>query len=172
MRERDHRAPCQADQHGRDRRSIPGHYVQMPWPTSNRALEGSGALGHLSSGTPGHGSTSVHEGGFYPVAPPLPTPGHISALRSVDDTLDRWAALLPLRRQNASDMASLICQAFSYSGNWRRSKRCPTKPLSLQATSMAVIWESEWLEFSGWPRRLHLWLLASVQPCGFHGGSQ
>lgn len=48
------------------------------------------ALGHLSSGTPGHGSTGVHEGGFYPATPDPPTLGHISALGIVDDTLDRY----------------------------------------------------------------------------------
>lgn len=47
------------------------------------------ALGHLARGTPGHGSTGVHEGGFYPEPPQKPTAGHIASLGIVDDTLTR-----------------------------------------------------------------------------------
>lgn len=50
------------------------------------------ALGHLSTGTPGHGSTGVHEGGFYPAPVAHPTFGHIPALGIVDDTLERHRA--------------------------------------------------------------------------------
>ncbi len=47
------------------------------------------ALGHLAEGTPGYGSTGVHEGGFHPTAPQKSTPGHIPSLGIVDDTLSR-----------------------------------------------------------------------------------
>ncbi len=48
------------------------------------------ALGHLADGTPGDGSTGVHEGGFHPAAPQNPTPGHIPSLGIVDDTLSKY----------------------------------------------------------------------------------
>jgi hypothetical protein len=47
------------------------------------------ALGHLAEGTPGYGSTGVHEGGFRPAPPQKPTPGHIPSLGIVDDTLSQ-----------------------------------------------------------------------------------
>lgn len=46
------------------------------------------ALGHLAEGTPGRGSTGVHELGFRPEPFPSHTPGHIPALGFVDDTLE------------------------------------------------------------------------------------
>jgi hypothetical protein len=49
------------------------------------------ALGHLAEGTPGPGSTGVHEGGFRPGPRPIPTFGHIPSLGIVDDTLERYA---------------------------------------------------------------------------------
>jgi len=50
------------------------------------------ALGHLAEGTPGAGSTGVHEGGFHPAAPQKPTFGHIPSLGIVDDTLSKYRA--------------------------------------------------------------------------------
>lgn len=48
------------------------------------------ALGHLANGTPGAGSTGVHEGGFYPINDQAITPGHIRSLGIVEDTLDKY----------------------------------------------------------------------------------
>lgn len=48
------------------------------------------ALGHLKDGTPGTGSSGVHEGGFYPAPPQQPTFGHIPSLGIADDTLARY----------------------------------------------------------------------------------
>jgi len=48
------------------------------------------ALGHLAEGTPGPGSTGVHEGGFHPITYGSPTPGHIPSLGIADDTLERY----------------------------------------------------------------------------------
>ena len=48
------------------------------------------ALGHLADGTPGHGSTGVHEGGFHPAPPQRPTVGHIPSLGIADDTLSKY----------------------------------------------------------------------------------
>lgn len=45
------------------------------------------ALGHLQDGTPGNGSSGVHEGGFYPAPPQQPTFGHIPSLGIADDTI-------------------------------------------------------------------------------------
>lgn len=48
--------------------------------------------GHLASGTPGRGSTGVHEKGFVPRPPDVALPGHIPVLSIVDDTLPAHAA--------------------------------------------------------------------------------
>jgi hypothetical protein len=48
------------------------------------------ALGHLKDGTPGTGSSGVHEGGFYPATAQRPTFGHIPSLGIADDTLARY----------------------------------------------------------------------------------
>jgi hypothetical protein len=48
------------------------------------------ALGHLSEGTPGAGSTGVHEAGFRPAPQQKPTFGHIASLGVVDDTLEQY----------------------------------------------------------------------------------
>lgn len=48
------------------------------------------ALGHLANGTPGPGSTGVHEGGFYPINDKATTPGHIRSLGIADDTLEKY----------------------------------------------------------------------------------
>lgn len=45
------------------------------------------AVGHLSVGAPGAGSTGVHEGGYYPGASPDVAPGHIPSLAIVGDTI-------------------------------------------------------------------------------------
>ncbi len=58
------------------------------------------ALGHLAEGTPGYGSTGVHEGGFRPAPVQEPTPGHIPSLGIVEDTLE----------QHREEVAS-ICRA-------------------------------------------------------------
>jgi hypothetical protein len=64
------------------------------------------ALGHLADGTPGSGSTGVHEGGFRPAPPQKPTPGHIPALGIVDDTLSRHRdAVIQICRTAASNYA-------------------------------------------------------------------
>lgn len=47
------------------------------------------AVGHLSMGAPGDGSTGVHEGGFYPGAPGPTAPGHLATVAVVDDTISR-----------------------------------------------------------------------------------
>jgi hypothetical protein len=49
------------------------------------------ALGHLKDGTPGTGSSGVHEGGFYPAPAQRPTFGHIPSLGIADDTLARYS---------------------------------------------------------------------------------
>lgn len=48
------------------------------------------ALGHLANGTPGPGSTGVHEGGFYPILDKAAAHGHIRSLGIADDTLERY----------------------------------------------------------------------------------
>lgn len=59
------------------------------------------ALGHLSTGAPGSGSTGVHEGGFgLPGDVVDPAPGHLPVVGIVDDTLDRFA-----------DVVERICRA-------------------------------------------------------------
>lgn len=50
------------------------------------------AIGHLADGTPGPGSTGVHEAGYHRGPRPTPTFGHIPTLGFVDDTLERYAA--------------------------------------------------------------------------------
>ncbi len=46
------------------------------------------AVGHLSTGAPGSGSTGVHEGGFYPSTPTVPpAPGHLHAVSIVERTI-------------------------------------------------------------------------------------
>lgn len=50
------------------------------------------ALGHLANGTPGPGSTGVHEGGFYPITDQGTTSGHIRSLGIADDTLEKYEA--------------------------------------------------------------------------------
>ncbi len=49
------------------------------------------AIGHLADGTPGPGSTGVHEAGYHRGPRPTPTFGHIPTLGFVDDTLERYA---------------------------------------------------------------------------------
>ncbi len=49
------------------------------------------AIGHLADGTPGPGSTGVHEAGYHRGPRPTPTYGHIPTLGFVDDTLERYA---------------------------------------------------------------------------------
>jgi hypothetical protein len=46
-------------------------------------------LGHLSEGTPGYGSTGVHERGFFPSVATDPAEGHIPSLGIVDDTFEK-----------------------------------------------------------------------------------
>lgn len=46
---------------------------------------------HLAGGTPGLGSTGVHEQGFLPRPPDVPLPGHIPVVGFVDDTLEAHA---------------------------------------------------------------------------------
>jgi hypothetical protein len=48
------------------------------------------ALGHLMDGTPGTGSTGVHEGGFRVPKTIEPQPGHIPALGIADGTLEKY----------------------------------------------------------------------------------
>lgn len=47
------------------------------------------ALGHLAEGTPGYGSTGVHERGYFPSVANDPAEGHIPSLGIVDDTFEK-----------------------------------------------------------------------------------
>ncbi len=74
--------------------------VNQSWLGTDRVMEHPDllttygrAVGHLSVGAPGPGSTGVHEGGFYPVPDPTAVvAGHVPTLAVVGDTLTRYAA--------------------------------------------------------------------------------
>ena len=61
--------------------------------------------GHLAEGTPGRGSTGVHEKGFVPRPPDVERAGHIPVVGIADDTLpahaDEVAAIARWAQQHA-----------------------------------------------------------------------
>lgn len=65
------------------------------------------ALPYLSDGTPGPGSSGVHEAGYRPSPPMEPTPGHIPSLGITEDTLALYG-----------DEAARICRAAATRQPW------------------------------------------------------
>src|SRR5690606_34449915 len=61
--------------------------LRKPWVLTDYAR----TTGHLAEGTPGPGSTGVHEKGFLPRPPDVARPGHIPVLGFADTTLEQHA---------------------------------------------------------------------------------
>src|SRR5690606_29134759 len=61
--------------------------LRKPWVLTDYAR----TTGHLAEGTPGPGSTGVHEKGCLPRPPDVARPGHIPVLGFADTTLEQHA---------------------------------------------------------------------------------